>query len=314
MKANTVADSFYLPLPSNSNHPGNKASNYTVYLPASIELRGEWEVGLTEMIYPFTCPNLKENVELFVFAPRRADTPTRSDPQSTLYEYYKTIFPNTKADIFRVRISRGYYKTVQALLDGILRRIQKEWNSCKQTRQETEFPLPPFSYYPYTQRTSIWLPDKWAIHVEKVTELESLLGVSPTRSVEVDHNYANKVFLQVLKDNALTSLKMNWFYGSNISAMGQVPTLETRFPAFFVYSDIVKNRIVGDTYAPLLRMIPMTGECNSYTCKEYDKPYYVPISKSYINSVQIIITDDSGDEINVISGKVLTTLHFRRVQ
>ena len=48
---------FYLMLPSNASldvYPNNKTTDYRVSLPQSIELEGNWEVGLYSVSYPIT--------------------------------------------------------------------------------------------------------------------------------------------------------------------------------------------------------------------------------------------------------------------
>ena len=45
---------FYMTLPSNASmkiYPNNTVAKYTTQLPTNIELDGEWEVALTEIIY-----------------------------------------------------------------------------------------------------------------------------------------------------------------------------------------------------------------------------------------------------------------------
>ncbi len=52
---------FYLTLPSNASldvYPNNKTTDYRVSLPQSIELEGNWEVGLYSVSYPNTWYNL----------------------------------------------------------------------------------------------------------------------------------------------------------------------------------------------------------------------------------------------------------------
>ena len=49
---------FYLTLPSNSSlaiFPDNKTTSYRVKLPQTIDLEGNWEVGLYSVSYPNTC-------------------------------------------------------------------------------------------------------------------------------------------------------------------------------------------------------------------------------------------------------------------
>ena len=59
MKSTSVRDDiimthFYMTLPSNASmkiYPNNTVAKYTTQLPTNIELDGEWEVALTEIMY-----------------------------------------------------------------------------------------------------------------------------------------------------------------------------------------------------------------------------------------------------------------------
>ena len=63
---------FYAMLPSNSSlqyFPDNKRSNFVTKLSRTLQLDGEWEVGLTEIVYPHTWYNIrggKNSVEIYV--------------------------------------------------------------------------------------------------------------------------------------------------------------------------------------------------------------------------------------------------------
>lgn len=63
--------SFYLTLPSDNSlnyFPENKISHFITRLPTPIELRGEWEVGLVELMYPHTWYNVNEQNNLIGYA------------------------------------------------------------------------------------------------------------------------------------------------------------------------------------------------------------------------------------------------------
>ena len=52
---------FYLTLPSNSSmdyYPDNTVARYTTKLTNTVELEGEWEVGLTEISFPSEVENV----------------------------------------------------------------------------------------------------------------------------------------------------------------------------------------------------------------------------------------------------------------
>ena len=54
---------FYVALPSNASlavFPNNTATSYRVKLPQTIDLDGNWEVGLYSITYPHTWYNLQK--------------------------------------------------------------------------------------------------------------------------------------------------------------------------------------------------------------------------------------------------------------
>ena len=78
-----------------------------------------------------------------------------------------------------------------------------------------------------------------------------------------------------------------------------------------IYCDLVESQTVGDTYAPLLRTICKTGEFNKTTEKIFT--HYLPVCKSFINSINIDVRDPSGERVRFENhlSKVILKLHFR---
>ena len=71
---------FYVTLPSNSSmdvFPENTLSNYRVKLPTSLQLSGEWEVGLVEIAYPHSW---------YVLSPYSSKISIRSEQDSSFRE------------------------------------------------------------------------------------------------------------------------------------------------------------------------------------------------------------------------------------
>lgn len=82
-----------------------------------------------------------------------------------------------------------------------------------------------------------------------------------------------------------------------------------------VYSDIVRPVRVGDSFAPLLRIVDVPngikfGEQVSIT---FSKVHYVPLARMHINTAEISIKDDLGGLVPFKFGRTVVTLHFRRV-
>src|SRR5437899_3508753 len=73
---------FYLTLPSNSSteyYPNNILTNYTTKLAVEVSLRGEWEVGLPEIIFPKNWLNLPEDQTLEVVLKRPSAVESRRE-------------------------------------------------------------------------------------------------------------------------------------------------------------------------------------------------------------------------------------------
>jgi hypothetical protein len=82
--------------------------------------------------------------------------------------------------------------------------------------------------------------------------------------------------------------------------------------SLYIYSDILEYQYVGDVYAPLLRVVTVENKNNVYVDSIYDSPHYVPVLRNNIETIDIDIRSDNGNQILFQTGKVLVKLHFRR--
>ena len=93
---------FYVTLPSNSSveyFPDNKTSNFVTKLSRTLQLDGEWEVGLAEIVYPHSWYNIREGKNAVeIYAP------------NNLYLVFKTA---------EFSIQPAYYEKVQDVIDAL---------------------------------------------------------------------------------------------------------------------------------------------------------------------------------------------------
>lgn len=87
--------------------------------------------------------------------------------------------------------------------------------------------------------------------------------------------------------------------------------LQNGFHSLYVYSDICEPQFVGDVMAPLLRTVALRGKRGEYISKIFDVPHYIPVALNGINSIEINIKDDTGEDVSFLDGKVVCKLHFR---
>jgi hypothetical protein len=83
------------------------------------------------------------------------------------------------------------------------------------------------------------------------------------------------------------------------------------FSAAYVYCNVLEHTPVGDTKAPLLRIVSVSGKRGDIVRTTYEKPVYVPLQQKSFDSIEIDIRDDTGHPIPFEYGKVVVTLHFR---
>lgn len=88
--------------------------------------------------------------------------------------------------------------------------------------------------------------------------------------------------------------------------------LDAGITEIFVYCDIVQSHFVGDTYAPLLRVLPVSNEHNTQVTKYFDKVVYFPLRKYYIDTIEIELRTSSGEKIIFTGGKTSVLLSFRQ--
>ena len=90
-----------------------------------------------------------------------------------------------------------------------------------------------------------------------------------------------------------------------------VGDLSISLQSLFVYLNVVDSQIVGDVRAPLLRIVSARGKDGEIITIDYDNPQYVPLATKEFETVEVLITDDTGRKIPFERGRVVITLSFR---
>ena len=84
------------------------------------------------------------------------------------------------------------------------------------------------------------------------------------------------------------------------------------FHTFYLYSDIVQSQPVGDVAVPLLRTIAVApSKRHENVVKNYVAPHYVPLKIHHFETIDIILTDETGEVIPFERGRLIVKLHFR---
>ena len=175
-------------------------------------------------------------------------------------------------------IEAGYYDRPEELIKASGKKLIMPRTSSKKRVK--------LSYSSVTQKATVYLTPNTRLTITGVTEQI--------------HGFPTKV----IKSPA-GSYSFKSFEGSSMVDMNQC------MEALYVYSSVVQPCIVGNSFVPLLKIVPITGKHGEVVSKQFDKIYFVPLLTRQFGTVEIDIRDYTGHSVPFERGKVTVTLHFR---
>jgi hypothetical protein len=93
------------------------------------------------------------------------------------------------------------------------------------------------------------------------------------------------------------------------------PDLHQGFTSLYIYCSLCENRLVGDSSVRLLRVLPVRkGKDDRNVYEEVRNPHYTQVANTDTDVVEIHISRDDGREVSFKGGKVIVTLHLRRIE
>lgn len=180
-----------------------------------------------------------------------------------------------------LRPPSGYYDTPSELVETINELIEEQFASKFQVTKFSQF-----KYSPITKRVSAIINQGTSIHFSPA--ICSMLGIgsrqNPIANVE--------------------ETPLHW-------RANNVCDINRGFSSMYVYCNVLEHIPVGDTKAPLLRIVNVSGKSGDTIHEVYEKPLYVPLQQKNFDSIEVDIRSDSGDSIPFEYGKLVVTLHFR---
>lgn len=287
-----MVDHFFVHLPSNSSesyYPNNTRAHYITRLLNSVELQGNWECGLSEILFSKTWHNVKSGEGIIINC---IDCTTKS---SSLND------DDYKALQYHITISDGSYSGVEELVNELNRQIMSfaEYADAPLTKEDIRGDIfttgppvinwPKFSYNYRNNKVEVRL--KKGLQVTLSDGLCRLLGFRK-KSMPI-------------KANDLSE------YG--LVAADRTADVNDGLEAFYVYCDILESIHVGDTLAPLLRIVNSGSEKQgTLVRRHYENPIYVPVQKKNFEQIEIQLVTDRGRPVPFERGRVILTLHFRK--
>ena len=268
-------------------------TKYTTRLQKTLELTGgPWECALVEMMFTktwFTIP--KPGSRLIFDCSKCADYIPKYPPSSGKPEVVTADYTTS------ILIQYGYYASVEALVDEMNRSVgdalsQITFPFIDATGTKTYTRLnketwPRFKHNPIKRKFNVTLQPGMSFTFE--SQLASILGLRNVLTL------SNRGTIERTHGGTSTT------------------DIQAGIHGLYVYCDALENVPVGDTMAPLLRIVDATGGNGENVHRIFNPARYVPVSKHRFDSIEIDIKTDTGEAVPFESGRLSTTLHFRKV-
>ena len=256
-------------------HPGNTLTHYFTQLPKAVDITGDWEVGLAEIQYPHSWYNITEPASILAVVPQVA---------------------NQMRNASRLACTEGYKKACElskklGLSDPINIIIHPGYYTAKSLIQSINGGLQQAGILSQVQFvlqkaqhkvTLQFKANPLEVHMSEV--ISELLGLEGTKFTQT-------------------------------STSTQVVDINHGFCGLYVYCSVVEPQMVGDTASPLLRVVPIKHEqIGRIVTHTYDKIFYYPVATKHFSSVEVDIREDTGQPVPFQRGKLVVTLHFRKIR
>lgn len=281
MAANT--DSFYIYLPSNvdtnGQFPDNKPSNFVTPLPDPLCLDHTWQVALVEILFP----NYNYNI----------DSEIASDISVRFYLMRDRIDQ-------KIEIPDGYYDA-----DTFTRAINKEISHVKYLHRGKTYKGPfkgRLKYNPQSKKMTMIFHRGESIRVKNPI-LRRMMGYRDGDTEQMGN------FLKPSRDTSTDT---------DVTTRRTLPfpcAFNVNGSHMYVYSDIVNLSQVGSMYAPIMRVVSLDHVANQHIetiHKNYPIPHYMSLRSNVIQSINIVLCNDKGEDIKFRQGNSILVLHFRK--
>ena len=275
---------FYVTLPSNTD-PENETSNFSVRLPSKLDLQGKWEVALSEIQYPHSWNNVKQNTVSSGFG---------------LIDNCLEITLTNKI-VMPIYVPPGYYDTIDELIQAIRYGQEKARTIILHTIEKQE-----------TTGTYKLRKKLKPSHAKDVVESFTLEYNKTLKRVQCKL-LQSRIAMVRLSDQLQYMLGfVNPIMSMSEDVALYQPDLRGGFYSLYVYCSLVEPQIVGNVTAPLLRNVHIEGSHGEMIEKLYHSPHYVPVIAKEVDRIEIDIKDDKNQSIPFQFGKTVVKLHFRK--
>ena len=114
-----------------------------------------------------------------------------------------------------------------------------------------------------------------------------------------------------LDDLAKAVMKLNNYRSFAVSLPAKDNSCFTTQEAVYVYTDVIKPNLVGDSYVRLLTTLHFPSKTGYH---RFDYPLYRPVEQSFIESIAIRLVTKTGEDVAFDNSAIpsLVILHFKK--
>ena len=134
-----------------------------------------------------------------------------------------------------------------------------------------------------------------------------LIGISQSKSIL----HIENIIPNFYKNNEKVTLSTGSFFTLSIHTAHRLANMFTGLSYLYVYTNLVRDCMVGDSHSLLLRTIPLHGSYGDAT-HEFRHVHYIETTAFNSDAVQVDIRTDTGELAPFGDGKVLLTLDLQR--
>jgi hypothetical protein len=288
-----------------------KGSDFTIQLAKEINLKGSWEIALTEiqmdnhvkpeinLILQMKVLEMNEEKKIRWISSRKSLTPLQGyeikyenqvlafikiiENQSLELQIYEKDYIKIRAEQFDMppELTNGTYQCLDPQAGSFIFDIEVRENYTDILTTEFDYE---FKFKDIIHDMSIKLPKESSISSNKLT-----VGLNTV--LQLSSDLSN---LLSLPQNRL----ITGDYEINVKNVEQIDSL-------LILTDLVSSQFVNDTLLPVLRSIEVKSRI-------YNTPYYVPLSRNCFQSIRVFIRTINGLKIHFKQGSnTRLVLHFR---
>jgi len=301
---------FIVTLPSNASmklYPTNKPGDYKTKLATLLDLEsagGDWEVALVDIQMPHSWYNFREAAivvaalepndrKLLTGASTVVSTDGSSGASKDFLEAVNAL-TTEKYLVAKVVVEAGYYLSPEA----IAQRIVAQLNAVLKKSDVS---------IDYDENVVL---RRFSLSTKEVSLRFFTNGPNLMNNLGFGGAPAPRKHGQLVTEYDVYTKEP----GAHVFDLERQGGFDRDF-SVYVYTDIVKNQLVGDTMAPLLGVVPVDPKSKPDTLLYwgFNPPYYLPLRLMRFDTIHIALCTDTGKELEFRrdDDKVTCRLHFK---